>query len=120
MECLSPNFIKRISVLEPFGMGNRYPKFIISNVKIVGTGIVGENHLKFSLLDEKGNSVRGISFRSLDTRLGDILLNKKEAVDVLGTATISSWNGQVNLQLDDIRLHDESSPGYNNGLLAAG
>jgi single-stranded-DNA-specific exonuclease len=105
IECLSPNFIKRISVLEPFGMGNRYPKFIISNVKIVGAGIVGENHLKFSLLDEKGNSVRGISFRSLDTPLGDILLNKKEAVDVLGTATISSWNGLVNFQLDDIRLH---------------
>ncbi|MDR2781386.1 MAG: single-stranded-DNA-specific exonuclease RecJ [Holosporaceae bacterium] len=102
LEFVSTDFVKQISTLEPFGMGNRYPKFIIPNVKIVGTKVVGENHLSFSIVGEKGNSMRAISFRSLNTPLGEILLSETSSVNVLGTLVISSWNGQVNLQLEDI------------------
>jgi single-stranded-DNA-specific exonuclease len=99
---ISIEFLKRISILEPFGAGNRYPKFIIPSVKIVGTRIVGENHLAFSIADEKGNFIRGISFKSLNTLLGNILLNETRTVNVLGTLSISSWNHQVNFQLEDV------------------
>jgi single-stranded-DNA-specific exonuclease len=102
LEHLSVDFIKCISTLEPFGMGNRHPKFVIPNVRILCTRIVGENHLAFSLADKKGKSIRAVSFRSLNTPIGDILMKEKNPVDVLGTPSVSSWNGQVSFQLNDI------------------
>ncbi|MDR0753724.1 MAG: single-stranded-DNA-specific exonuclease RecJ [Holosporaceae bacterium] len=111
-DCITPlnfitaKFIETISVLEPFGSGNRPPKFVIPNVKIISARVVGENHIAFSLVDENGNSVRAISFRSLGTKLGDILLEECSCVCALGSAVISHWNNQsyLNFQLDDIHI----------------
>jgi single-stranded-DNA-specific exonuclease len=102
LEHISVDFLKDISVLEPFGAGNRYPKFIIPDVKIERTKVVGENHLSFSLTDRSGNLIQAISFRSLNTPLGEILLSEREHVDVLGTLAISPINGKINFQLEDI------------------
>jgi single-stranded-DNA-specific exonuclease len=102
LKCISIEFLKNISILEPFGAGNRHPKFIIPSVRITGTRIVGENHLAFSIADEKGNFIRGIAFRSLNSLLGKILQNETQTVSVLGTLAISSWNHQISFQLEDI------------------
>jgi single-stranded-DNA-specific exonuclease len=101
---MSVEFVESISILEPFGAGNPRPKFVVPNVRITAARVVGENHISFSLADEKGNSMRAISFRSLDTPLGDVLLNETGCVSALGTATISSWNGRrhVNFMLEDV------------------
>jgi single-stranded-DNA-specific exonuclease len=110
VDCITPlnfitnEFIKTISVLEPFGAGNRSPKFVIPNVKIISARVVGENHIAFSLVDESGNSMRAISFRSFGTSLGDILMKECSCVCALGSAVISCWNDQkyVSFQLDDL------------------
>ncbi|MDR2645765.1 MAG: single-stranded-DNA-specific exonuclease RecJ [Holosporaceae bacterium] len=109
-DCITPlnfittEFVETISVLEPFGMGNRYPKFVIPNVKIISARVVGENHIAFSLVDENGNIVRAISFRSFGTSLGNVLLEEASYVCALGSAVISCWNNQryVSFQLEDI------------------
>jgi single-stranded-DNA-specific exonuclease len=104
LSLVSADFVKSISVLEPFGMGNRYPKFIISNIKIVSAKVVGENHIAFTISNDEEKFLRGISFRSLNTPLGDILFNETSFINVLGTLAISSWNNQeyVNFQLEDV------------------
>jgi single-stranded-DNA-specific exonuclease len=101
---ISVELVNSISILEPFGTGNQLPKFVVPNVKIVSAKIVGNNHIAFTVLDEKGNSLRAISFRSLNTKLGDILLKEVCPVSLLGTLTISSWDSRscVNFRLEDI------------------
>ncbi|MDR2107224.1 MAG: single-stranded-DNA-specific exonuclease RecJ [Holosporaceae bacterium] len=109
-DCVTPpgeislEFVKSMSVLEPFGKGNRHPKFVIPNIKIISARIVGENHIAFSVIDERGNIMRAISFRSSDTPLGDILLKKTaDSVSLLGSLSISACNGRpyVGFQAED-------------------
>ncbi|MDR2157895.1 MAG: single-stranded-DNA-specific exonuclease RecJ [Holosporaceae bacterium] len=105
LDAISIKLVESMSVLEPFGAGNRYPKFVVPNIKITQAKIVGENHIAFVMADDKGNSLRAISFRSLDTPLGSLILAEKIVpVSLLGTLSISSWNNQqyVSFQLEDM------------------
>ncbi|MDR2724100.1 MAG: single-stranded-DNA-specific exonuclease RecJ [Holosporaceae bacterium] len=97
-------FMEAVSILEPFGVGNRPPKFIIPNVKIVSAKIVKENHISFSIEDKNANSLRAISFRCVGTPLGDILLKECNSVSMLGRVVISFWNDRkyISFQLEDI------------------
>lgn len=101
---ISMDIMQKISMLEPFGAGNRHPKFIIPNVKITSTRQVGKNHIQLLLEDYKNNSLKAISFKSFNTQLGNIIMNNKQTIDVLGSLTISEWNGkkQINFHLEDI------------------
>jgi single-stranded-DNA-specific exonuclease len=100
----SIEFLKSVSTLEPFGMGNYRPKFVIQNVRITGPRIVGEDHISLALTNNNSSSLRTISFRSHGTPLGKVIFNEDSLVNVLGTLTISLWNGResVNFQLEDI------------------
>jgi single-stranded-DNA-specific exonuclease len=113
---ISVALIESIAVLEPFGAGNKRPKFVIPNVRITSAKVVGENHVSFSLTDENGNSIRGISFRSLNTPLGDVLLNEINFINALGTATISTWNGRksVNFLLEDAAARGENIAAFSS------
>lgn len=101
---ISMNMMEKISIVEPFGVGNRHPKFVIPNVNITSTRQVGKNHIQLLLEDSKNNSLKGISFKSLNTPLGDIMMNNRQTVDVLGSISVSEWNGkkQINFYLEDI------------------
>jgi hypothetical protein len=56
------------------------------------------------LKDYQNNSLKAISFKSFNTQLGDIIMNNNQIIDVLGSLTISEWNGkkQINFYLEDI------------------
>ena len=107
---LSPNLAsietaEHISKLEPFGAGNLHPKFVVTNLKIVSHKIVGKNHLQIAFESDRGNSLNAISFKSLGTPLGDIIMNyQKEDVIALGTLSVSQWKGQecLSFYLEDI------------------
>ncbi|MDR0678213.1 MAG: DHH family phosphoesterase, partial [Holosporaceae bacterium] len=108
LDMISLDLLDSISILEPFGMGNQQPRFVIPDVNVVSSRIVGNNHVGFTILDEKGNSLRAISFRSVGTELGDILLKEEVcSASLLGTLILSSWGGQnyVNFRLEDISSH---------------
>jgi single-stranded-DNA-specific exonuclease len=103
---LSVDLLRSISVLEPFGMGNRRPKFVITNVRVSFAKIVGNNHISAILQDESGNSLRAISFKSVNTELGYALLNEKGLIHVMGTCVIASWKGEkyISFQLEDLAI----------------
>ena len=89
---------KGISAIGPFGNGNKHPKFVIPNLMIAQTRIVGKNHIRLRLSDvKKGVSLDAISFRSAGTTLGNILLNHKDPIQVLGTLSVSEWNGKKSI-----------------------
>ena len=89
---------KEISAIGPFGNGNKHPKFVIPNLIIAQARIVGKNHIRLRLSElKKGVSLDAILFRSAGTTLGNILLNHKDPIQVLGTLSVSEWNGKKSI-----------------------
>ncbi len=97
------NLWETLQQFEPFGMLNPKPKFLFSNIRIVGLGAVGATgqHLKLTLSDEQGSVKQAIGFRlgerQSEFRLGD-------AVDVVAEIMMNEWNGNRELQLKIIDL----------------
>ena len=107
--CLALNeinlkFFENISKFEPFGMANRAPRFVLKNLKTSFRKIVGEKHISLILKDSNGHSIKSISFKSVDSPLGDLLMTWDKTFYALGSLCISEWNGNryINFQLDDI------------------
>ena len=102
---LNLHFMSTIAKLQPFGMGNRPPKFVIHNIRIASHKIVGEKHISLMLEDTTSNKKqKAISFRSVDTPLGEILMTRQDPILALGSLSVSEWNGNmyVDFQLDDV------------------
>lgn len=100
---------KLISVLKqfaPFGPGNMNPVFRTRRVCDRGWArVVGENHLKFDLIDPSQPSR---IFPAIGFGLGGFLpaLQNKNEIDVCYSIEENEWNGKVSLQLNvrDMRV----------------
>jgi len=109
--------LKELSKLEPFGMGNSKPKFIIRDLQKVKANLIGKTaeHISciFSYKTALGFSgnLQAVSFRSAGTALGDILLDPKmtNPMNVAGQLNINSWMGveKVQLLIEDILVPTE-------------
>ena len=104
---LNKDFFDKVDALAPFGSGNNEPKFIVENVKIVNSQIVGEKHLKVILCDRNGKTINGISFNAIGTNL-EGYLNKKshKMINILGKMSSNNWKGKRNIEfiIDDISV----------------
>jgi len=94
---ISPDFVRRISVLEPFGQGNPEPKFLLRNVSITAPRTVGSDgtHLQ-GVMD--GVSCIGFNLGSL--------AEKCQNIDVVARIGMNTWNGSIRPQIvmEDMRL----------------
>ncbi|WNJ98354.1 single-stranded-DNA-specific exonuclease RecJ [Thalassospiraceae bacterium LMO-JJ14] len=100
-----------IATLAPFGPGNPEPRLAIRNVKIPFADIVGGDHIRFSLSQGSGGTLEGISFRSVGTPLGQLLLSAhNQTVHVAGRLKADSWQGRtrVKFHLEDVALTQAS------------
>ena len=100
-------FFEKINVLSPFGSGNPEPRFIIKNVKLVNSKIVGEKHIKIVLVGSDSSTLKAISFNSVESELGSYLLNKNvKSFDIAGKLSLNEWRGQRNVEfiIDDISV----------------
>jgi single-stranded-DNA-specific exonuclease len=86
-----------ITQLEPFGVDNTKPKFLVSNVKILSSRPVGATgqHTQYQL--QKGNrQIAAIAFNSAffekNFKVGD-------TVDVAAELIEDNWNGNSNIKL---------------------
>lgn len=100
------DLLRKIETLAPFGMGNPEPRFVLASAQIIRPKVVGENHIQCLVKDHNvGHSAfKAISFRSLDTELGELLLTSKgKPVHLAGTLSINHWNGNdyINFQISD-------------------
>ena len=90
------SFFNILKQLAPFGPSNMRPVFEARNIKDTGySRVVGENHLKLSLEDKKGNRVNGIAFRMSDK----LSLLKAGEVDLCFVIDENHWNGKTTLEL---------------------
>lgn len=85
--------------MEPFGQGNRTPRFLLRDVRVSFAKIVGDNHIKCRLTSG-GTHVDAIAFRCADTKMGQALLHSDgKPVDVVGTVEENKWNGRTSVQM---------------------
>jgi single-stranded-DNA-specific exonuclease len=93
---ITPGFVSRLKRLEPFGIGNPEPTFLIRDVAIEETRLVGngEKHLKLSFKTEQG-IFGGIGF-GMGEEWGD--LRKGERVDVVFHLEENRWNGSTKME----------------------
>lgn len=100
------DIINELKKLEPYGVGNPQPKFLIKNLRIVSAKIIGseQNHISciFSSKDIFNNiQIKAILFKGVNSELSPILLGEgyNKVFDVIGNISINSWMGIETLQL---------------------
>ncbi len=99
------DFLKELSLLEPYGAGNPTPRFCLHKVRLTGIERVGINHLRAFAYGEDGTRLKVMAFRSFETELGTQMLRLQgQSVALAGTLKLDKWNGreQVTFFLDDV------------------
>jgi single-stranded-DNA-specific exonuclease len=95
----SQDFYDNIKKLEPFGSGNLLPTFLLRELKIIKPLILNNKHISIILKSKKGFSIRAISFNSINTKIGEYLMNYKNRINVIGQINENIWNNKKALQL---------------------
>ena len=93
------DFYEDIKQLEPFGVGNPVPTFFFKDLKIIKTTIFNDKHISSILKSKIGFSINSISFNSVNTKIGEYLLNYKNNLNILGQINENIWNNKKTLQL---------------------
>jgi single-stranded-DNA-specific exonuclease len=113
LEQINLEILKEISKLEPFGVGNARPKFMIKNLVKISANLVGvdKNHLSiiFASKSQIGfNKNISAIFFNVDDKISSLILDAKfnSIVDVVGNLSINSWQKKerINLQIEDILI----------------
>jgi single-stranded-DNA-specific exonuclease len=87
-----------LSALEPYGMGNPRPVFIMRAVKLIQWTLLKERHLKVHFL------AAGLSFEAIGFDMAD-RIPEHDTLDVAFSLDINSWKGRrsVRLRLKDLK-----------------
>lgn len=101
------NLAKELLRLEPFGVGNAKPRFLIENLQIVEAKNVGSDgkHIRcvFAAKTLAGwqGRLAGFAFDCVNNNLGQVLLAKNQGkpVSIIGQLNINSWMGNDSVQL---------------------
>ena len=105
---LNVEFYNDINVLSPFGTGNPEPKFLIEDLKLANSKVVGDRHIKAIFYNKSNDVVKAIAFNSVGTVLESFLdKNNKSFMNIAGTLTSNNWNGKNNIEfvINDISVN---------------
>ena len=95
----SHDFYDDIKKLEPFGTGNSVPTFLLRDLKIMKPIVLNNKHISMILKSKIGFSIKSISFNSINTKIGEYLINYKNSINVIGQISQNIWNNKKALQL---------------------
>lgn len=101
------DMLKELNKLEPFGVGNHKPKFILRDVKKLNARIIGKTGEHVSAtFSSKGvigfdGAISVVAFKVAENEVGKILLDNsyKKEMDLVGTLNINSWMGKEKVQM---------------------
>ena len=93
---LNISFVEQLSILAPFGEGNRPPVIELKNVYVKNVKPIGNKlqHLKFTLYQEK-HSVDAIAFNQAPLAM---YLTPDTLFSFVGEVKINEWNGNRSVQ----------------------
>jgi single-stranded-DNA-specific exonuclease len=103
---LNENFYQEINSLAPFGSGNSEPKFVIENLRVLNSKIVGGEHVKSILLGKDGTMLKTFTWNAKNTPIGTVLTNNKQVFNIAGKMKLNEWKGKRDLEfiIEDIAL----------------
>tara|TARA_B100001996_G_C18307332_1_gene457133 strand:- start:153 stop:608 length:456 start_codon:yes stop_codon:yes gene_type:complete len=105
---LNEKFFSEVNSLSPFGSGNNEPKFVLENLKVISSSVVGENHIKTVLIGLDGTIIKAIAFNAKNTNL-ETYLNKKykKKFNIAGKIKLNEWKGEkkVEFEIEDISIN---------------
>ena len=93
------DFYTDIKKLEPFGVGNPVPTFLLRDLTVIKPTILKNKHISLILKSKTGFSIKCISFNSVNNKVGKYLMNYKKTLNVLGQINENFWNNKNVLQL---------------------
>jgi len=93
------DFYNDIKNLEPYGTGNPLPTFLFRDLKVIKATILTGKHISLIFKSKVGFSIKSISFNSVNSKVGEYLLNYKKSLNVLGQINENIWNNKKTLQL---------------------
>lgn len=107
-EDLSLDFFDKLEELQPFGVGNPKPIFLIHNAELTGAKKVGNDKHAQLTFSVEGRPLQGIAF-SMAYVCDTVPLGS--TVDIAGELIADTWNGmrRLKLRVVDIRLASTAS-----------
>ena len=69
------DFYDNIKKLEPFGTGNSLPTFMLRDLRMIKPIVLNNKHISSVLKSKTGFSIKSISFNSINTKIGEHLMN---------------------------------------------
>ena len=102
VDYVTMDFVKQLSVLEPFGKANEKPVFADNNLIVKSSYLIGKNKnvLKITFENERGNIIEAISFHVSEENIPAIGDKKS----ILYYPNINSYNGRTSLQFNIIEM----------------
>ncbi len=94
--------------MAPFGAGNNEPKFVVENIKVIKSDIVGNNHIKSLLIGKDGSTFKSFTANAKDTELEKFLKKEKKAnLNIAGKLKMNEWRGRKNVEfiIEDISTY---------------
>lgn len=88
-----------LALLEPFGSGNREPRFVVPRARVSHARIVGRDHVSAFLTDAGGGRLKAIAWRAAETKLGEALLSATGTpLALAGRVQLDHWQGETRPQ----------------------
>ena len=108
VKSITPDLVRAVEMLGPFGAGNATPRIMLTGVKVVRADVVGTEHVRVILADTVGSgSLKAMAFRAANNGIGEVLLNQKGApLHVAGHVRLNFWQGNETAEftIDDVAL----------------
>ncbi len=96
----TPQLVRTLDQLGPFGAGNPQPRFALANVRLVKADVVGDGHLRCVVTGEGGGRLKAIAFRAMTGPIGPALRHRSgAAVHLAGHLRPDNWRGRDEVQL---------------------
>ena len=100
LEQINNDFINGLELLEPYGNGNKEPRFLIQNLNLNFIKIIKDKHISMSFTNNLGHSINGICFNVINTILGDYIMNNKnETLNIIATIKRNNFSKNAVAQL---------------------
>ncbi len=96
---ISEKLVDELSLLEPFGAGNKKPLFGEIGLNVLSKKLVGKNKnvLQMVLCNEAGKRINAVCFR--DAGKMDEYITRKDNIDIAYYPVIDGFNGKKNIKL---------------------
>lgn len=96
-QSITLDLARSLEKLAPFGMGNPQPRFMLKNCRLIKIDVLKDVHLRMIIGDSAGHgSLKAMSFRSVETPMGQALLNlaPTSLIHIAGTIRLNQWQGR--------------------------